>query len=86
MRRVFSIEAICLLDCSELGGQALQRLACEVGQTGVGIILDPFDELPGARQALCRDDAEFTTMPAQRIDQHRTLPNQKLARSMQHQH
>src|SRR5215208_4993046 len=48
-----------LLDCSELGGQALQRLACEVGQTGVGIILDPFDELPGARQALCRDDAEF---------------------------
>ena len=37
-------------------------------------------------QTLRRNDAEFGHMSAQGIDQHRALPDQKTARSMQHQH
>src|SRR3981189_3444302 len=69
------------LDRSDLRGQALQRLARQIGQSSVGRILDPVDQVAGAGQSLRSDDAELAAMPAQRIDQHRALPNQKLARS-----
>jgi hypothetical protein len=66
------------LDRSDLRGQALQRLARQIGQSSVGRILDPLDQVAGAGQSFRSNDAELAAMPAQRIDQHRALPNQKL--------
>src|SRR3954454_16695368 len=71
------------LDRSDLRGQTLQYLSSEIGQTIVGRILDQFDELSSTRHALRGDDTEFGTVPPQRIDQHRALPNQQLAGSVQ---
>src|SRR5207248_4854061 len=67
------------LDRSDLRGQTLQYLAREIGQTIVSRIIDQFDQLSSTGQALRGDDTEFATVPPQRIDQHRALPNQQFA-------
>jgi hypothetical protein len=48
-------------------------------------LVQRFDSSLQATRPFGRDDAEFRQMTAQTIDQHRPLPNQQIARLVQHQ-